>query len=145
MLSWLWPFTALLKISTASGFEQKWLVVRVPSNARHDWVFAIRGELGFRNSTFVFTFDLGHIISLPCSLDFPHVPEGQMLCPWWFLSNPTLCDPMDCSSLGSTVRGIFQALTLEWAAISSSRGSPQARDQAPVSYVSCVGRRVLYH
>ena len=31
---------------------------------------------------------------------------------------PTLCDPMDCSPPGSSVRGIFQARILEWAAIS---------------------------
>ena len=32
------------------------------------------------------------------------------------------CDPMGCSPPGSSVRGILQASTLEWAAISSSRG-----------------------
>ena len=31
---------------------------------------------------------------------------------------PTLCDPMDCSMLGSSVRGILQARILEWVAIS---------------------------
>ena len=35
---------------------------------------------------------------------------------------PTLCDPMDCSLPGSSVQGIFQAIVLEWIAISSSRG-----------------------
>ena len=34
---------------------------------------------------------------------------------------PTLCDPMDCSS----VHGIFQARVLEWVAISFSRASSQ--------------------
>ena len=29
-------------------------------------------------------------------------------------SLPTLCDPMDCSPPGSSVRGILQASTLEW-------------------------------
>ena len=32
----------------------------------------------------------------------------------------TLCDPMDCSPLGSPVPGILQARTLEWVAISFS-------------------------
>ena len=36
-------------------------------------------------------------------------------------SCPTLCDPMDCSPPGSSVRGVFQATTLEWGAISFSR------------------------
>ena len=36
-------------------------------------------------------------------------------------SCPTLCDPtMDCSLPGSSVRGILQARTLEWVAISFS-------------------------
>ena len=35
----------------------------------------------------------------------------------------TLCDPMDCSSPGSSVHGISQARILEWAAVSFSRGS----------------------
>ena len=30
----------------------------------------------------------------------------------------TLCDPMDCSSPGSSVHGILQARILEWVAIS---------------------------
>ena len=55
---------------------------------------------------------------------------------------PTLCYPMDCSLLGSTVQGIFQARILEWVAISSSRGSSQLRNQ---TYNSCTGRKILYH
>ena len=35
-------------------------------------------------------------------------------------SCPTLCDPIDGSPPGSPVRGILQARTLEWAAISFS-------------------------
>ena len=35
-------------------------------------------------------------------------------------SCPTLCDPIDCSSPGSSVPGIPQARTLEWVAISFS-------------------------
>ena len=38
-------------------------------------------------------------------------------------SCPTLCDPMDCSPPGSSVHGILRARTLEWVAISFSRGS----------------------
>ena len=34
---------------------------------------------------------------------------------------PTLCDPVDCSPPGSSVRGIVQARILEWVAISYSR------------------------
>ena len=41
----------------------------------------------------------------------------------------TLCDPMDCSLPGSSVHGIFQALVLEWIAISFSRVSFWPRDR----------------
>ena len=36
-------------------------------------------------------------------------------------SCPTLSDPMDCSPLGSSVHGIFQARVLEWGAIAFAR------------------------
>ena len=55
---------------------------------------------------------------------------------------PTPCDPMDCSPPGSSVRGILQARTLEWVAISSSRGSSWRRDRI---CISCLSRRTLYH
>ena len=41
----------------------------------------------------------------------------------------TLCDPMDCSLPGSSVRGILQAIVLKWIAIPFSRGSSRPRDQ----------------
>ena len=48
---------------------------------------------------------------------------------------PILCDAMDCSLLGSTIHGIFQARTLERAAISFSRGSSQPRARTQVSRI----------
>ena len=69
-------------------------------------------------------------------------------------SRPTLCDPMDCSLLGFSVHGIFQARIsllgfsvhgifqariLERVAISFSRGSSWPRDRTQVSCI--VGRR----
>ena len=42
---------------------------------------------------------------------------------------------MDCSLPGSSVHGIFQAIVLEWIAISFSRGSSQLRDQTRVSRI----------
>ena len=59
---------------------------------------------------------------------------------------PTLCNPMDCSLLGSSVHGIFQARILEWVAISYSReGILQNQDQTHISSISCTGRQILYH
>ena len=48
---------------------------------------------------------------------------------------PTLYDPMDCSLPGSSVHGIFQAIVLEWIAISFSRGSSRPRDWTRVSCI----------
>ena len=60
-------------------------------------------------------------------------------------SSPTLYDSMDCSPLGSSVHGIFQARILEWVAISFSRASSWCRDQTHISCISCIGRQILYH
>ena len=47
----------------------------------------------------------------------------------------TLCDHMDCNLQGFSVHEIFQAIVLEWIAISFSRGSSQPRDQTWVSHI----------
>ena len=49
---------------------------------------------------------------------------------------PTLCDPIDCSLPGSSVHGIFQAIVLEWIAISFSSGSSWPRDWTQVSRIA---------
>ena len=51
-------------------------------------------------------------------------------------SCPTLCDPMDCSTPGSSVHEISQARVLEWVAISFSRGSFPLRDRTQVSHIA---------
>ena len=57
----------------------------------------------------------------------------------------TLCDPMNCSRPGSSVHGILQAEILERVSMPFSMGSSQPRDRTHFSYVSCMGRWVLYH
>ena len=52
----------------------------------------------------------------------------------------TLYDPMDCTSLGSSVHGILQARILERVAIPFSRVSSQPKDQ---THISCVGRQTF--
>ena len=48
-------------------------------------------------------------------------------------SCPTLRDPMDCSLLGSSVHGIFQARVLEWGAIAfSNAGSSEKYIRSPL-------------
>ena len=70
------------------------------------------------------------------------VTEQNLLGPSWdrkwsevAQSCLTLCDPKGCSLPGSSVHGIFQAIVLEWIAISFSRGSSQPRDRTLVSRI----------
>ena len=51
-------------------------------------------------------------------------------------SDPTLCNPVDCSPPGFSIHGIPQARILEWVAISFSRGSSSPRDQTQVSRIA---------
>ena len=70
-----------------------------------------------------------------------------VLC-WVAPSGLTLCDPVDCSSPGSSVHGILQARVLEWVPIPFSRGSSPTRDQTHLSctagkfFTICVTREV---
>ena len=59
-----------------------------------------------------------------------------LVCVLVMQSCPTLCDPMDCSPLSSSVHGILQARVLEWIAIPFSRWSSLPRDRTQVSCVS---------
>ena len=72
----------------------------------------------------------GSPINRPCPSDvgvYAHTHSGWILewCSWPSImlvclvaqSCLTLCDPMDCSSPGFSVRGISQARILEWCAI----------------------------
>ena len=60
----------------------------------------------------------------------PHLPVTQRFLLYFFCLCCFLvakwcqivCDSMDCSPIGSSVRGIFQVRILEWVAISFSRG-----------------------
>ena len=64
-------------------------------------------------------------------------------------SCPTLCNPPDGTPPGSSVHGILQARILGLRCISglpclpSFRVSSQSMDWTHVSYVSCIGKRVL--
>ena len=49
---------------------------------------------------------------------------------------PTICDPMDCSSPGSSVHGILQEKMLEWVTIAFSKGFSQHRDKTQVSCIA---------
>ena len=100
-------------------------------------------------------------LSFPSPEDFPYSrtePESPAL---WADSLPSeppvtcyvqshichiqLSNPMDYSPPDSSAHGILQAGMLEWVAISYSRGSSQSRDRTHISFVSCIGRQVLYY
>ena len=53
-------------------------------------------------------------------------------------SSLTLCDPMNCSSPGSSAHELSQARILEWVAIPFSRGFSQPRDWTLLG-------RILHH
>ena len=71
-------------------------------------------------------------------------PSFLFVCAKLLQQFPTLCDPVDFSLPGSSVHNIFQVKLLKWVAMPSSTGSSRPRDQTCVSYISCIGRRVLY-
>ena len=64
----------------------------------------------------------------------------------WSISQscPTFCGPMDYRPPVSSVHGISWARILEWVAISRSRGSYWFRDQTCISWVSWIGKHILY-
>ena len=53
--------------------------------------------------------------------------------------------PWTVAPPGYSVHGVFQARILEWVAISSSRESSHPRNQTCISFISCIGRQILYH
>ena len=53
---------------------------------------------------------------------------------------PILCNPINCSPPGSSVRGVLQVRILEWAVIPFSRGSSLTQGSNP-GLLHC--RRIL--
>ena len=69
---------------------------------------------------------------------------SECMCAKSLQSCPTLCDPMDCSTSGSSVQGTLQARLLEWLAVPSSRESSQPGIEPTYLMSTCIGRQVLY-
>ena len=85
-----------------------------------------------------------HIL-LKCTKNILHDWLHTSMCTKSLQLYLTLDDPRDCGPPGSTLHGILQARILEWVAIPFSRMSSQPKDQTHKSYVSFIGRQVLYH
>ena len=77
-------------------WPHRWQLTRLP----HPWDFPGKNT------------EVGCQFLLQC-MEVKSESEIAQLC-------PTLSDPMDCSLLGSSVHGIFQARVLEWGAIAFS-------------------------
>ena len=73
----------------------------------------------------------------------PCIASSALCCAKLLQSYPTLCDPRNCRPPGSSVHGLLQGRIPEWVAMPSSRGSSWPWDW--ISYVSCLGRQVLYY
>ena len=113
-------------------------------------LFALESQVLFGGpAVFPFFFFIWRIIAVHCRVGFCRTLMwiSRTSCVHAMLIQlcPTLCDPMDGSPPVSSVHGILQARILEWIAMPSSGGSSWPRDWTWVSYVSCIGRQVLYH
>ena len=84
---------------------------------------------------------LKHMLSKVSLLNTCVSGEHLLSCFSWV----RLCNPMDCSPPGFSVHGIPQTKMLEWLGMSSSKGPSKVRDQTSSSYISCIGRCVLYY
>ena len=72
---------------------------------------------------------LGHLESLCVLTPSSKDASDSLICCCCLVANSylTLCDPVHRSPPGSSIHGILQARTLEWVAISFSRGSSWSR------------------
>ena len=92
-----------------------------------------------------FLHTLGHCAAIVRNTSGPnYLPWRDFLwvcmcvCAKSFPSYPTLCNPMDYARF-------LCPLDFPGKIMPFSRGSPLPRDQTHVSYVFCIGRRVVYH
>ena len=97
-------FRAPVSTAPISSMKNQWLIHTMKTYSKRDVTERLSWSPSFK---------------IPTGKDV-HAKSSQ--------SCPALCDPIDCSPPGSSVHGILQARTLEWVAISSSRGSSQPRD-----------------
>ena len=85
------------------------------------------------------------ILVLPTILLLNSIPSYAYMCAKSLQSCLTLCNLVDCRLSGSSLHGILQERMLNWPAMPSSRRSSWPRDWTRGSYVSYLGRWILYH
>ena len=131
------------------NFEDQWeeIIFRHYQASFRDQIFIIW-------ENFIFFFEKTLTIHTQNYLDWENRWIMNILYPHWCKGCEhakllqlclTLCDPVDCSLPGSSLREILQARILEWVAVSFPRGFSCPRDRTHVSCVSCTGWQVLYH
>ena len=107
--------------------KEEWIISTYILFKVHILIFIFQFNISFWNN-FTFRKNFKNSTKFPASLHIESESEVAQSC-------PTLCDPMDCSLPGSSVHGIFQAIVLEWVAISFSSGSSRPRDGTQVSRI----------
>ena len=140
----------MFKVVTSSVFKELLLVLRSQTHAYSLKVVLAKKDTIYWKSTPVISIcHFPHVFLPYLFVFFPmcsyissisnmsnHQYSHWSLCVFVAQSCPTLCDPKDCSSPGSSVYVILQARILEWGAISFSRGSSQPRDWTQVSFTT---------
>ena len=120
-----WTVAHQVALSTEFSRQEYWGGLSFPTPGDlHDPGIALPGR--FFTTAPLKNIDIGSVPGKELSACEVKWSEVAQLC-------LTLCNPVDCSLLGSSVHGIFQAIVLEWIAISFSRGSSQPRARTLVS------------
>ena len=129
------PRTVAYQASLSMGFSRQQYCSGLPFPSQR--IFPAQGS----------NPDLPHCRQTLYPLSHQRNPEGdgscyneKYYCCSVAQSRLTLCNPMGASPARSSVCGAFQARTLEWVAISFSRGSSRPRDQ---TCVSCMAGRLF--
>ena len=126
----------LLKLATVVTVICNWTLINKTLKKLGFWPLIY--SFTFLESTFWLQFH-SFINWIAPKICIMHLPARSLqLC-------PTLCDSVDHSPPGSSVHGILQARIVEWVVMPFSRVSFWSRNQTSISYISCFGRRVLYH
>ena len=135
---WWWCKTVQPLWKTPSFYKTKYaLTLRAKNHA--PWYLQKGTECScphkklYKNVFSRFTYNCQNLTAITMSFNrwgLSHFSHVQLFATLW--------------NVGSSVHGTLQARVLEWVAISSSKGSSPPQDQTRISFVSCIGRQVLY-
>ena len=125
------PFSDTVQFSSVQLLSRVWLFTT-------PWTSALQASLSITNSQLKTNSFRQVLRGNGGQIGHCHPDKGpsstQINSDCWYLVLSCSCDPME-----------LQARILEWVAMPSSRESSQPRDWTCVSWISCIGRRILYH